>query len=90
MDAYIDTKDIEEGIRSLSSIVTNLKDCIVFMESKLRAAGLEFTSINFERASSSAELASSSLDEMGEKLAITQRYLAQLIEDITEYDHLRY
>lgn len=90
MDVYVDTEEVAEGINSISATISNLESIISFMKQRLNAASENFTSINFERASVNADLATQSLSEMGEKLEITRSFLNTLVEHIEEYNKIRF
>lgn len=90
MDVYIDTEAITEGLESISHTITNISNCVGFIQSRVAAAEADYTSANYYRSADNMKTAADALNEMMSNLEASKDYLRQLIAHIEGYDGIRY
>lgn len=89
-DIYIDTEAITIGIRSINKTIDNIELLIKAIQHKIIHAHSEFDSINYQRASSSINQVTRSLEEMNERLSYTKKYLDKITDIIERYNSIKF
>ena len=90
MDVCINTEEVLNGINAISAIIQTLSELSKFLNAKLQKAGEDFTSTNFNRATSSVDAASESLDQVEKNLLLANAFMDRLTKIIEEYHKLKY
>ena len=90
MDMRVDTNALIDGASSITEAIEIIEFLIGIVEKRLKLAGEDFTSINYERTSNRVATATDALKDMNARLEMAKKYLGKLMECVEAYNRIRF